>query len=243
MTGRLLIVIATYNEVDSLPTLVCQLMKALPGAKILVIDDNSPDGTGGWCDEEAERNRQFQVIHRAGKLGLGTATILGLQRAIDGSFDLVATLDADLSHDAVSLQAMVQMIQSSTNDQYGVVIGSRYVRGGKIHGWPWYRRLSSFLVNQYARLVLRLPTRDNTSAMRVYRTSELANADLDLLKAPGYAYLEEILLLLKYNGVQFAEYPIIFRNREIGASKVNAIELTSSLYEILKLSFRSFKPS
>ena len=243
MSGRLLIVIATYNEADSLPILTDQLFTALPDAQILVIDDNSPDGTGDWCDAESERNLHFEVLHRDGKLGLGTATIMGLKHAIEGEYQLVATLDADLSHDAQSLSAMVQMCQNSTSDQSGVVIGSRYVQGGQIHGWPWYRRFSSFLVNQYARLILRLPTRDNTSAMRVYRISELEKVDLSLLKAPGYAYLEEILLLLKQNGVTFTEYPIIFRNREIGASKVSPLELASSLYEILKLSFRSFKTS
>ena len=241
MSSRLLIVIATYNEVVSLPILVDQLQTALPAAQILVIDDNSPDGTGDWCNQEAEKNSQLRVIHRAGKLGLGTATLLGLQDAIAGGFEYVATLDADLSHDAVSLAAMVDLLVTDTTNQADVVIGSRYVRGGEIHGWPWYRRVSSYLVNQYSRLVLGLPTRDNTSAMRVYRTSALKNVDLTKVTSPGYAYLEEILMLLKQNGMHFREFPIVFKNRELGASKVNTKELASSLYEVLKLSFRSFK--
>lgn len=241
MSDRLLIVIATYNEVDTLPALVKGLQRNLPQATILVIDDNSPDGTGSWCDNVAQRNPQFRVIHRTGKLGLGTATIRGLQQSLDGPFELVATMDADLSHDPAALAAMLETLLLPTHCQYDVIIGSRYVRGGEIHGWPWYRRVASFLVNQYARFILKLPVYDSTSALRIYRTSTLRQVNLELLRSPGYAYLEEILVLLKQHGAKFTEYPIIFQNRETGASKVDPKELASSLSEILKLSFRSYK--
>ena len=236
---HILIVIATFNEADSLPILVEQLFHQLPMSQILVVDDNSPDGTGHWCDQQAIQNDQFQAIHRAGKQGLGTATILGLNAALDGGFDLVATLDADLSHDPIVLAEMAAFLEEPGKESVGVVIGSRYVSGGRIVGWPWYRRASSYLVNLYARYILKLPTKDNTSAMRVYRTSALRNVDLSWLRCPGYAYLEEILVLLKKSGTNFAELPITFKNRESGESKVNLKELGSSLWEILKLSFRS----
>ena len=191
-------------------------------------------------DQESAKNSQFNVIHRAGKLGLGTATLRGLKNAIDDEFELVATLDADLSHDAEALAKMVAMLDQSENEAVGVVIGSRYVKGGQIIGWPWYRKLSSYLVNVYARCVLNLPTKDNTSAMRAYRTRVLKRVDLSLLRCPGYAYLEELLVLLKKAETKFIEIPITFKNRETGQSKVNLAELSSSLWEILKLSFRSF---
>ena len=241
MHPSLLIVVATYNEIDTLPVLVDKLFDQLPTAHVLVIDDHSPDGTGNWCDTVERQSKRFKVIHRSGKLGLGTATVTGLKVAMDQSYELVATLDADLSHDPATLAAMVQRLDEDDHQKYGVIIGSRYIRGGEIHGWPWYRLIASSLVNQYARFVLRLPTRDNTSAMRVYRTQVLAGVDLDLLQSPGYAYLEEILVLLKQHGVQFVEHPIIFRNREQGDSKVTLGELASSLSEIMKLSFRSYK--
>ena len=238
MSSPLLIVIATYNEVDALPILIKRLLAELPATNILVIDDNSPDGTGQWCDQAAQQLLQLRVIHRAGKLGLGTATKLGLQEGLAGSFDLIATMDADLSHDPATLAEMVRLLDSDSSQNWGAIIGSRYVAGGAIHGWPWYRLVSSYVVNQYARIVLGLTTRDNTSAMRVYRTSALQKLDLDSLRSPGYAYLEEILVLMKRQGIPVSEHPIIFKNRETGASKVGLAELASSLWEILKLSFR-----
>lgn len=232
---ELLLVIATYNEVDSLPSLISQLFAQIE-SDVLVIDDNSPDGTGKWCDEFARQNSSFSVIHRTGKLGLGSAALVGFKTAMANGYRWVGTMDADLSHDPSVVQKMLDLISAEECD---VVIGSRYVEGGRITGWPWYRKISSSLVNGFARFVLGLPTRDNTSAFRVYRVSKLMELDLDGVKSQGYAYLEEILLLLKKRNARFAEVPIHFQNRELGESKVNLNELVRSLYQILRLSLRS----
>lgn len=239
--ARLVVVIATYNEFETLPILVSQLHTHLPNARIIVIDDNSPDGTGRWCDAFAGQNSFLQVVHRQGKLGLGSATVLGLKLALDANCDLVATMDADLSHDPQALKTMCELFCRPPFADCGVIIGSRYVTGGKILGWPWYRRLSSSMVNVYSRMVLGLETKDNTSAFRIYRVATIQAIDLDQLECPGYAYLEEILIRLKSTGVSFAEVPITFQNRAAGNSKVSMRELGSSLFQIARLGIESCK--
>lgn len=234
---RLLIVIATYNEIETLPLLVRQLRSQLPDAVMMVIDDNSPDGTGAWCQQQTEQYEWFRVLHRPAKLGLGTATALGLQSAIDQSFQFVATLDADLSHDPTFLAQMFQAIVESMwkPPVTDALIGSRYVRGGQIIGWPWYRHASSRLVNAFARGVLRLPTYDNSSALRIYRVEALAGIEANHLKNSGYAYLEEILLRLHRQGANLREWPITFHNRRRGRSKADLWEMSRSLFQILRL--------
>ena len=240
---RLLIVIATYNERESLPELVELLLEQLPFSQLLVIDDNSPDGTGEWCRQAAADDERISVTHRSGKLGLGSATILGLKHAQEYSFQWVATLDADLSHDPATLRTMwdsyCDNAPADKSGHAGVVIGSRYVPGGKIVGWPWYRRLSSFLVNWFSQLALGLPSKDNTSAFRIYQVESLHEIDLSSIKSKGYSYLEEILLLLSQHGIKFVEHPIIFRDRELGHSKVDIRELVRSLGQILRLARES----
>lgn len=236
---RLLIVLATYNEIESLPTLVGRLHEQLPAANLLVIDDNSPDGTGRWCDQQSRDMEKLEVCHRSGKLGLGSASMTGLKMAVERKFDFAATLDADLSHDPVQLKAMVGSLANGSYGDAGVLIGSRYAAGGTISGWPWYRLISSRLVNWFARFALRLPTLDNTSAMRVYSVSALESIDIGSVSSAGYSYLEEILVMLQRAGVKFAEYPIDFRNRDTGKSKVDIREMTDSLLKIIRLGVRS----
>ena len=237
-TSSLLVVIATFNERQSLPLLVDELLKLLPTCDIHVVDDNSPDGTGAWCDQRASEEDRLTVSHRTGKLGLGSATKLGLRHGITGGYQFIATMDADLSHDAKSLQEMYLKYCHMSAEPSAVVIGSRYVKGGQIIGWPWYRRLSSWGVNAFARFALRLRTRDNTSAFRIYPVVVLEQIDLDDISSQGYSYLEEILVLLRKSNVRMEEYPITFRNREVGQSKVDISEMVRSLWQILRLAFR-----
>ena len=238
----LLVVIATYNERQSLPLLIDELLKLLPDCDIHVVDDNSPDGTGQWCDQKALAENRLSVSHREGKLGLGSAAKLGLKRAITHGYEFVATMDADLSHEASSMQQMYHKFcpekERQDENTPAVTIGSRYVQGGSIVGWPWYRRLASWSVNAFAQLVLRLPTKDNTSAFRIYRTGALQEIDLDAIRSQGYSYLEEILVLLRKSGAKMAEHPITFQDREIGQSKVDLSEIVRSLRQILLLAFR-----
>lgn len=219
--SRLLTIIATYNELENLPGLVEQLQRLIPETQILVIDDNSPDGTGTWCRDRATKDDSFQCIHRAGKLGLGSATVEGFHFALEAGFDLIATMDADFSHAPESLRTMVDTLQKETNQAIGVVIGSRYVAGGAIEGWPFFRHLSSRLVNGFARVFLRLPTRDNSGAFRVYRRAALETIEVNRIQAQGYAYLEEILWRLHRQGIAMLEVPITFVDRTQGKSKTN----------------------
>lgn len=240
-TPKLLIIVATYNELDNLPRLVHQLDGLLPQADILVIDDASPDGTGNWCEQAVSKYPQLSAIHREGKLGLGSAAKVGFEFAKARDYDLVATLDADLSHEPKSLEEMVKKMSSPEFNEFGVMLGSRYVAGGGTEGWPWFRRFASKAVNAYARLMLRLTSRDNSGAFRVYRGEVLNQLDLSRIKSNDFAYLEEILWRLKNAGVKFAEHPIVFKNRELGRSKTNAFLGIRVFWKITKMGLGFWK--
>jgi dolichol-phosphate mannosyltransferase len=234
----LLVVIATYNEIESLPALIDEIKLEIPNASILVIDDNSPDGTGKWCENQRGTRTDLRCIVRTGKLGLGSATILGLQTAVEEGFEFVATLDADGSHDPRDLAAMWNEIQLAKNRKVGLILGSRYIRGGRIEGWPITRRVASRLVNLFVRWLLWIPVRDTTGAFRIYRTDDLKRVDPMRIRSAGYAYLEEILFRLHQAGVKIVEWPITFRDRQGGASKANWREAVGILYRVLCLALR-----
>lgn len=232
---ELITIVATYNERANLPALVEHLQQSIPGMTILVIDDNSPDGTGQWCRQREADDRLFKCIHRAGKLGLGSATIEGFEFAMQNGFDLVATMDADFSHDPMRLPALVEVMAADTKGDVGVVIGSRYVKGGAIEGWPWMRHLSSRMVNGFARLFLRLPTRDNSGAFRVYRRATLEKIGVEKIKADGYAYLEELLWRINRCGISMVEVPITFTDRAKGQSKTNLLMGVQVFWHLAKV--------
>lgn len=227
---RTLVAVCTYNERENLPPLVDAIHVALPDTDVLVVDDNSPDGTGDWADERAAVDPQLRVIHREGKLGLGSATFAAMRHAIENDYEVIATLDADWSHPPERLPAILSRL-----DDHEVAIGSRYVAGGKIVGWPWRRHLLSWLVNAAARVMLWLPTRDSSGAFRAYRVETLRGIDFDAMHATGYAYLEEILWRLKRGGATFAEVPITFTERRAGASKINRGEVLAAAKLLVRL--------
>lgn len=229
----LLVAIATYNEIENLPSLVAAIRERLPDADVLVVDDNSPDGTGRWCDEEAVRSPWFSAIHRPGKLGLGSASWLAMQTAIERGDDWLITLDADWSHPPEALPRLV-----AASADVDVVIGSRYCPGGEIHGWPLGRRIVSKAMNAATRLALGAPVRDASTACRLYRVSKLAELDFSELQATGYAYLEEILWQLHRRGARFAEVPIVFTDRRAGTSKVGVSEAVGKAKVLARLAKR-----
>lgn len=233
-----LIVIATYNELENLPRLVLELFDLLPDSTVLVIDDASPDGTGAWCDSARETYPKLEVLHRTGKLGLGSAALTGLRSAIERNFEFVATLDADFSHDPRNLLELLNSVNRLENQNIGVAIGSRYVSGGRIEGWPWYRKIVSRVVNMYSRRLLSLPTQDNSGALRVYRISSLKKIDLEKVHSEGYGYLEEILYLLRRAGVAMTELPITFRDRERGKSKTSLMAGIAVFWRITLLGMK-----
>ena len=238
--STLLVVITTLNEFDNLPILVPTVFELFPGSKVLVIDDDSTDGTGEWCDVFKERDPRLEVLHRVGERGLGSATLAGFRWGLENQFDLIATMDADLSHDPKSLKAMLEMLENDQANRLGLVIGSRYVEVGGIRGWPWYRHLASRMANTYVRCILRLKTRDNTSGFRLYRSRALRRIDLSDVASTGYAYLEEILWRLQRVQVESAEIPIVFVDRVQGQSKVRLGVVLNSLFQILKMSIKNF---
>lgn len=232
----LLVVVATYNERESLPGLLERIWEGLPQAKVLVIDDDSPDGTGRWCEQRATEEPRLAVRIRRGERGLGSATLLGLKEAIATGYEFVATLDADGSHDPSVLPLMLQRLAAG-RPELGVVIGSRYVTGGAIEGWPWYRLWISRMLNLWVRMLLGLRTRDNSGAFRIYRAAALERVRLERVRSSGYAYLEELLYRLRQAGFSAEEVPITFRDRIEGVSKANWREAAGVFLRVLKLRF------
>jgi dolichol-phosphate mannosyltransferase len=231
----LLIAIATYNEIENLPALVDAIFSQLPDAHILVVDDQSPDGTGAWCERYAATDARLRCLHRAGKLGLGSATIAGLRHGIDHGYRYVVTMDADLSHDPRDLPRLVAAMEADPAAPLDVAIGSRYVAGGGVQGWPLRRRWMSRAINRFARWWLRLPVRDTSGAFRCYRTEALARLDLERLRSQGYSVFEELLWQLARHGARMAELPITFVDRRRGQSKITLREAIRSLAQIVSL--------
>jgi dolichol-phosphate mannosyltransferase len=225
-----LIALATYNEIENLPELVDAILRAVPKAHVLVVDDNSPDGTGRWCDERTTSEPRLRYIYRESKLGLGSATIEAFRYACDRDYQTIATMDADWSHDPASLPELI-----STTARADVVIGSRYCPGGLIAGWPLHRRVLSRFMNGLTHTLLHLPVRDTSGAFRAYRVAELRKIDLAAIKSSGYAYLEEILWQLDRVDATFAEVPITFHDRRAGRSKIGGREVLGKVRMLLRL--------
>lgn len=233
---RTVVVVATYNERENIADLLDAIFANLPQADVLVIDDGSPDGTGKYVDERATTEPRLFAIHRTGKLGLGSATVAGFRWALERDYEIVVTMDADFSHPPVALPELVRILRE--REDVDVAIGSRYVAGGGIEGWPLKRRMASLAVNAYARTLLALPVRDCSGAFRAYRASVLRRLDLDSIRSRGYSYLEEILARLKRIGARFAEAPITFVDRTRGSSKINLREAAAALGIILLMGLR-----
>jgi dolichol-phosphate mannosyltransferase len=208
-------------------------LRVLPDADLLVVDDNSPDGTGKWCDSHARNESRLRCVHRPGKLGLGSATLEAARIAIDEGYDVFITLDADWSHDPKHLPQLLCAVQ-----QADVAIGSRYVAGGAIEDWPWHRRVMSRSMNRVSRTLLGLPVHDSSGAFRAYRVAKLRELDFADIQSAGYAYLEEILWRLDRIGATFAEVPITFQQRRAGRSKISAREASSKLLMLLRILLR-----
>jgi dolichol-phosphate mannosyltransferase len=229
-TTRLLVALATYNEIENLPGLVDEIFRVLPAADVLVVDDNSPDGTGRWCDERAAIEPRLHCLHRSGKLGLGSATIEAFRHTIAHDYEVIVTMDADWSHDPAHLPELV-----AATAHADVAIGSRYVEGGAIDDWPLHRRALSRAINVLSRAMLRLPVRDASGAFRAYRVAKLRDVRLEDVRSSGYAYLEEILWHLAQCDATFAEVPITFHARRGGRSKISAGEAAHKIGTIVRL--------
>jgi dolichol-phosphate mannosyltransferase len=227
---KILITLCTYNEVENLRGLIPELLSLVPAANILVIDDNSPDGTGTLVAEMAKLDNRIRLLSRPGKLGLGTATLAGFRYAIEHSYDLLVNMDADFSHGP----KYVPLLIAGAAD-CDVVIASRYMPGGGVAGWTFRRKLMSQTINFWARFWLGLRTADNSGSFRCFRVARLAEVDWDLTVARGYAFQEEILYRCRQVGCRMMEIPFIFEDRRFGVTKINLKECIVAVWVILLL--------
>jgi glycosyltransferase involved in cell wall biosynthesis len=224
-------IVPTYNERENIRQLVGQL-RALPGdIHVLVVDDGSPDGTGAIADEMAANDPGVTVLHRAGKLGLGTAYTAGFAYGLAHGYSYICTMDADFSHNPASLPAMVEKAARG----YDLVIGSRYVAGGGVVGWPAGRKILSAVANQLAHIFLGIAARDCTAGFRCYRRTVLESVPLDSIFSGGYSFLIEMAYLCERAGFRIGEVPITFVNRTQGASKISKLEIYKAIYTLVRL--------
>jgi dolichol-phosphate mannosyltransferase len=219
-----LVIMPTYNESKSLENTVADLFEHVPGAKLLIVDDNSPDGTGRIADELAKADDRISVLHRLGKNGLGMAYIDGFRWARERNFEFVVEMDADGSHRGVDLPKL--LAAAPDND---LVIGSRYVRGGGSVGWPLSRRLISKVGNRYTSIMLGARIHDITAGFRIYRLEKLIGL-LDGVAAQGYAFQVELAWLMRKSGARIIEVPITFVERSYGESKMSSAIVREALW-------------
>lgn len=231
---RTLVTLATYNERENLPRLIEAIHTSAPDVDVLVIDDNSPDGTGQLADHLARRDGRIHVLHRPGKLGLGTATMDAFAWALQRDYSMLLNMDADFSHHPRYIPALRRAM-----GRCDVAIGSRYVPGGGVQGWGLKRRVMSTGINTYARLLLRLPVHDTSGAFRCYRLERLRGFDFAQVRSRGYSFQEEMLLHCRRLGCRFHEVPIVFEDRRFGSSKINHHEALSALWIILRLGWET----
>jgi len=236
--SRVCVAIPTYNEHETISKLIPTLLRVFQDNRIdgwvLVVDDSSPDGTGDVVEALARKNLNIQVIHRKGKLGLGSAYKDAFREALmDRDTDLVVEMDADLSHDPIYLPAILQGAQRSG----GVGLGSRYVKGGRIVGWPMKRKIVSWGANFITRAILGLPVKDATSGYRAFTRDALSKIGYADAGTKAYAFQVEVLYRCRREGFSIEEVPITFYERQLGKSKLSSGDMFDFLKTVLRLRF------
>jgi dolichol-phosphate mannosyltransferase len=224
------VVLPTYNEKENLPEIAPEILRVLPGATLLVVDDASPDGTGALADQMAERSTGIRVLHRAAKQGLGPAYVAGFRVALEGGAERIVQMDADWSHDPAYLPALVDRLERAD-----LVIGSRYVKGGGVRNWGIGRRVVSRGGSLFARLVLGLRAHDLTGGFKAWRRDTLAALPWDELHSGGYVFQIETTFLASRNGARVAEIPIVFADRRLGSSKMSRRIIIEALVVVIRL--------
>jgi dolichol-phosphate mannosyltransferase len=224
-----LVCIPTYNERENLASAIAGVRAAVPSADILVLDDNSPDGTGALAEEIAAADPHVRVLHRTAKEGLGRAYLAGFEWGLERGYDAIVEMDADGSHRPAHLPALL-----AAAAQADLVIGSRYVRGGEVVNWPRRRKLLSVGGNVYTRVLLGMPVKDATAGFRVYRAGALRALDLDSVASEGYCFQVDLTRRAVARGMVVREVPITFVERELGDSKMNQDVATESLKRITR---------
>jgi dolichol-phosphate mannosyltransferase len=223
-----LVLIPTYNEIESIASLLARVRAAVPEADVLVIDDGSPDGTGDLVDAAAATDPAVSVLHRTAKDGLGRAYLAGFAIARERGYDFVVEIDADGSHDPADLPAMIALARAGAD----LVIGSRWVPGGAVRNWPLVRQLISRGGNTYARIALRSRIRDITAGFRVFRTTALSRLDATSVSSQGYCFQVEVAWRIERAGLSVVEHPITFVERENGESKMHTGIVAEALLRV-----------
>jgi dolichol-phosphate mannosyltransferase len=231
---KALVITPTYNEAVNIPNLVPKVLRQSSDIEILIIDDNSPDGTANLVKDLARNNPRVHLVERPRKMGLGTAYVAGFKYAIEKKFDYVFEMDADFSHNPKELLNFLLKIQE--ND---LVIGSRYIRGVSVVYWPFRRLLLSYFANLYTRVITGMPVKDATSGFKCYRREVLENINLDEIRSNGYAFQIEMNFKVWRKGYRLCEIPIIFVDRDKGESKMSKNIVYEAAFMVWKLKLRS----
>lgn len=227
---RVLTIIPTYNEIESLPKTLSRLRSAVPDSDVLIADDNSPDGTGAYADEIAAKDPQVHVLHRKGKEGLGAAYIAGFRWGLERDYDVLVEMDADGSHKPEQLPLLLAASEAGAD----LVIGSRWVPGGSVVNWPLHRKLLSRAGSTYSRFMLGIRVRDITAGYRAFRRTTLEKLDLSSVDSVGYGFQVDMTFRVARMGLRITEVPITFVEREFGASKMSGNIVFEAISNVTK---------
>ena len=227
---KTLVIIPTYNESENIGRIVPLVLEKDPSIHVLIVDDNSPDGTGRIADEMANQDERISVIHRQSKSGLGTAYITGFKFALENGYDLVFEMDCDFSHDP---KYIVEFLKAAKD--VDLVLGSRYISGVNVINWPMSRLLLSYYANVYSRLVTGLPVRDATGGFKCFRREVLEAIDLDRVKSNGYSFQIEMSFRAWKKGFRIKEIPIVFEDRKVGQSKMSKRIVREAVWMVWRL--------
>jgi len=227
---QILVIIPTYNEVQNIRDLVPLVLSQDPRIDILVVDDNSPDGTAAAVDGLMDNEPRLNLIKRDSKMGLGTAYVAGFRFALKADYDLIFEMDADFSHDPAEIPNII-----SNMDDNDLVIGSRYIKGVNVINWPISRLILSWLANLYTRIVTGLSVKDSTSGYKCFKRGVLESIDLDMIHSDGYAFQIEMDYKAWKNGYRILEIPIVFVDRNVGISKMNPGIIREAVWIVWKL--------
>ena len=228
---KLIIVLPTYNERDNIVRFIPKILNILQ-TDILIIDDNSPDETGKYADMLAEKHAEVFVLHRAKKMGLGSAYVQGFQWALQQGYEYIAQMDSDFSHDPHDLPLLIKALENAD-----LAIGSRYISGGGIKNWPWYRLAVSQFGSFYSRSILNAPIRDLTGGFKIWKRNVLEKIQLDKILSDGYTFQIETTFRALKSGFKIKEVPIIFKDRTRGKSKISRRVVWEAIVLVWKLRF------
>lgn len=231
---RSLIIIPTYNEIDNIPLIVPEILAQDESFEVLIVDDNSPDGTAKLVKEMQLTNQRIHLIEREGKMGLGTAYVAGFKYAIKNKFDFIFEMDADFSHDPKSLKNLLKKAE-----ECDLVIGSRYIAGVNVVNWPMSRLILSYSANLYTRIITGMPVRDATAGFKCYRRVVLESINLDAIKSNGYSFQIETNFKAWKKGFRICEVPIVFVDRRVGSSKMSKHIVHEAAWMVWKLKIKS----